>query len=468
MNSENQFILRKVVIRTVFTATVLLGTCISVFAAEYTLDELYKIALEGSERIKISEEDVYISEKNKDKAMSFLFPKLSAVGTYTGYKDRKYSASGSQVQPDETASWSVRLDQAMSTSGRELTALKMAKDNIEKNKMDLVFVKETYMLNVTNGYYDVLRAGKLVEISRQNINRLKKYRDAASIRLKIGEVTKTALLRAEAELSGAQSDLVKAQNLLSSTRAVLQRIVGLEGGFDLYDMYKSPSSNLKNISVESRDPLILNCPSSYLECLKDVAYVERAEFKSLTIQKDIADRQVTYTRGAHWPTLALEGVFIAKKETPETGSIIRDNVYGGVRLTLPLFEGGLRHAETQEAMAKKRQVEYALNDLKKSIAVEVENAYLDYIAQKGILKSSGDQVAFAQENYNAVSKQFDFGLAQSIDVIDANTVLVTAETQFVQALYNYQQSIAKLKRVTGMLLKSISNTTTEGKHVSTP
>jgi outer membrane protein len=79
------------------------------------------------------------------------------------------------------------------------------------------------MLFVTNAYYDVLKAGRFVEISQANIVRLIKYRDAASTRLKIGEVTKTAVLRAEAELSGAQSDLVKSENLFSSTKAVFQK-----------------------------------------------------------------------------------------------------------------------------------------------------------------------------------------------------------------------------------------------------
>jgi outer membrane protein len=465
MNNENQFIMKKTVVKIILTAIIFLGTSVSVFAVEYRLDELYKIALERSERIKISEEDVFVAEKNKDKAMSLLIPKLSGVGTYTGYKDNKISDSRTQTQPYDATSWSVRLDQTLSTSGRELTALKMSKDNIEKNKMDLFSVKEAYMLLVTNAYYDVLKAGRFVEISQANIVRLIKYRDAATTRLKIGEVTKTAVLRAEAELSGAQSDLIKSENLFKSTKAVLQRIVGLEGDFDLYDIHKSASSDFKNSSNANKDPLNLQCAASYLECLKEIAYGERTELKSSTIQKNIAEKQVQYTRGAHWPTLSLEGVFIAKHETPETGSIIRDNLYGGVRLTFPFFEGGLRQAETQEAMAKKRQAEYALNDLKKSISVEVENAYLDYIAQQGILKSSGDQVAFARDNYNAVSKQFDFGLAQSIDVMDANTVLVTAETQFIQALYNYQQSIIKLKRVTGMLLKSISDTSMKGKTI---
>lgn len=457
MIKRNRPVLSKALIRPVMSIIIFLGLSANVPAAEYTLDDLYGIALERSEKIKISEEDVYISERNKDKALSLLFPKLSAVGTYTGYKDRKYSASGSQTQPDEATSWSIRLDQTLSTSGRELIALKIAKDNIAKNKLDLFSVKEAYMFSVTGNYFDVLRAGKLVEISRQNISRLTKYRDAASTRLKIGEVTKTALLRAEAELSGAQSDLVKAENQFNSAKISLQRTVGLEGDYELYDMYKSTSANSGNTGDAINDPLMLNCASSYLECLKDVAFSERAEIKSLTIQKNMSERQVTYARGAHWPTVALEGVFTGKNEVPAGNNLIRDNVYGGVKLTLPLFEGGLRQAETEEAMAKKRQIGYALDDLKKSIGVEVENAYLNYITQRGVLKSLGAQVTFARENFNAVSKQFDFGLAQSIDVMDANTVLVTAQRQFAQVLYDYEQSIVKLKRVTGILLKSVAN-----------
>jgi outer membrane protein len=463
MNSQNRFILKETVMRIVLAVSIFLSFCLNAFAVEYTLNELYKISLERSEKIKISEENVFISEKQKDQALSYLFPRLSGAAAYTGYSNSKISDSRNLIQPYESSSWSVGLDQSLSTSGRELIALKMAKDSIEKNKMDLFSLKETYMLLVTNAYYDVLKAGRLVEISQANIARLIKYRDAAATRLKIGEVTKTAVLRAEAELSGAQSDLVKAENLFSATKAVLQRIVGFEGDFDLYDIHKSASLDVKNISTGNDDPLGLQCTSLYVECLKDLAYSQRAELKSSTIQKTIAERLVQYVRGADWPTISLQGIFIAKHETPETGSLIRDNLYGGVRLTVPIFEGGLRRAQTQEAIAKERQAEYALNDLKKSIRVEVENAYLDYVAQKDVLKPSGDQVAFARDNYNAVSKQFDSGLAQSIDVMDANNVLVNAQVQFIRAVYNYEQSIIQLKRVTGTLLQSISDMSAKSK-----
>jgi outer membrane protein len=176
---------------------------------------------------------------------------------------------------------------------------------------------------VTNAYYDVLKASRLVEIQRQNVERLTKHRDAASVRLRIGEVTKTAVLRAEAELSGARSDLVKAQNLLKFTKAVLKRIVGLEDEFEIVDTHKGGTAGLRDISEGNTDPVIGNCPGLELECLRRVAHVERAEVKSSGIQKDIASSQVAIARGSYWPTLAVEGIFAQRKETPETSGLIR-------------------------------------------------------------------------------------------------------------------------------------------------
>lgn len=135
---------------------------------------------------------------------------------------------------------------------------------------------------------------------------------------------------------------------------------------------------------------------------------------------------------------------------------------GGVRVYFPLFEGGLRAAEVGEAESKKRQTDYAYSDIKKTVTVDVESSYLDFITQKGILKSLEDQWAFAADNYRAVEKQFEFGLAQSIDIMDANTLLVTAERQLIDALYQYQQAVVRLQRSTGTLLASVNGKASRG------
>ena len=99
--------------------SIILSLCFPAFATTvYTLNELCKIALEKSEKIKISAEDLEIAIADKGKALSFLLPQLSTVGGYTRYKDSKTSDSGALIQPDESTLYGLRLDQSMSLSGR--------------------------------------------------------------------------------------------------------------------------------------------------------------------------------------------------------------------------------------------------------------------------------------------------------------------------------------------------------------
>lgn len=416
-------------------------SCSNIFAAdEYSLEDLYRIALERSEKIKISEEDLYISERGKDKAVSALLPKLSVFGSYTKYTEDKRSSTGAIIQPDGSISWGLRLDQSFYLNGREITAFKISKEYIEKSRYDLHAVKEVYIFSVALAYYDVLRAKKAVEIAKTNFDRLTKHRDAVAIRLKVGEVTKTDLLRAEAELSGAHAELVKAENNLKLTKAVLARVVGISGDYDVKE------------TAGSREDV-----ADSLDSLKQKAFAERAEMKAMELQMRIAEKQVGYSKGAYWPTLSIEGVYARREDNPSTVTVNKESIYGGIKLNFPFFEGGLRRAEVAEAEAKKRQLELIYNDLKKTIGIEVENAYLELQTQKGILKSLDDRLTFARDNYNSVSKQYQFGLANSIDVIDANTLLLTAERQLTDARYNYQLSVLRLQRAIGAFLRTIVN-----------
>jgi outer membrane protein len=246
---------------------------------------------------------------------------------------------------------------------------------------------------------------------------------------------------------------VKAENRLKLVKAVLARVVGIDNNYELKEAQPSVYSSTSNDMIF----IAGNCKVATIDCLKENALAERAEFKSVNMQKKIAEEQVKYAKGAYLPTLSIEGVYSKKDDNPAAASFVKESIYGGIKLNFPFFEGGLRKAEAREAESKLRQSELAYEDLKKTIHIEVENAYLDLITQKGILKSLEDQAAFARDNYNAVSRQFDFGLANSLDVMDANTLLVTAERQLIDAQYNYQLSILKLKHSTGTLLKAIIN-----------
>jgi outer membrane protein len=177
----------------IILALFLNGTSIStkLYAEEYSLEDLYRIALERAEKIKLSEEDLYIAERGQDKALALLLPKLSAFGNYTQYTEEAYNKTKTLMQPDKATSWGLKAEESLSLSGRELTALGISRQNITKNRYDLYAVREGYMFNIAFAYYDVLKAKKSLDISETNLERLTKYRDAAQKRLKVGEVTKT-------------------------------------------------------------------------------------------------------------------------------------------------------------------------------------------------------------------------------------------------------------------------------------
>ena len=109
----------------------------------------------------------------------------------------------------------------------------------------------------------------------------------------------------------------------------------------------------------------------------------------------------------------------------------------------------------QEAKARERQASLFYEDLKKGIEIEVQTAYLDLLTHKGALEFLNDQMVFARDNFHAVARQFDFGLSNSLDVLDANTLLVSAERKVASALYNYQLALLRMKKATGTLLTTV-------------
>jgi outer membrane protein len=422
------------------------------FPEEYSLDDLYNLAIQRSETIRIAEEDVFISERDKDRAMAVLFPKLSAFGSYTQY-NKERATDLFVIQPDNSTSWGLNVKQSLSLSGKEFTALRIAKESIAKNGYDLGAVKESYLLSVASAYYDVLRARKALDIANANVERLTKHRNASRTRLRVGEITKTVLLRAEAELSGAQSDLIKAENGLKLAKAVLARTAGIKGDYDV----REPEAGIQSAPPTFDFTAITgDCGMPVLDCLKQTALSGRSEIKSVELQKEIDGQQVKYAKGSYWPDISVQGVYSRLENDPSLAFEIKESVYGTIRIDYPFFEGGLRKAEVSQAKARFRQTDYRLEDAYKSVSVEVENAYLNLITSSGILEKLQAEAEYAADNYNAVTKQFEFGLADSLDVMDANTLLVTSEKQLANAKYDYQYAILELKRATGTFLKAVS------------
>ena len=185
-------------------------------AREYALSDVYTEALKNSEKIKMAQENLFIAQLGKNKAWSLLMPRITAFGTYNHFTEQKTTISGTLLQPDESGNWGVRADESFSVSVRELNALKISGQTITKNEYDLDATKSDFILAVASAYYDVMKAKKALDIAADNMERLTQYRNSVEKRVKVGNLTKTSLLRAEGE-ELLQKDILYPSLLLELT-----------------------------------------------------------------------------------------------------------------------------------------------------------------------------------------------------------------------------------------------------------
>jgi outer membrane protein TolC len=422
----------------------------------YTLEELFGIALQRSEVIKIAEEQHSISRYGEDRALSSLVPDLSAFGQHTRYSDKK-TRNSFLLQPEQTSEWGFRLVETLSLGGGEFFSLGIARKETEKSFYDLRAIKENHLYRVAEQYYAVLLSRRVQEIAESNLERLKKHRDSAARRLEVGEVTETVLLRSEAELAGARSEVVRAKNDLRIDRVRLADLAGIDGPFDLAE---PPLDDMQADSHEGRirkEFVMAGCELPLLDCLKESAFRMRPELKAKEYSKKIAEESVRVARSADWPNISLEGVYMRQENEPSSSFGLKERIYGTVRLDIPIFEGGRRRADTAEARARLRQAEYEYQQTKDSIGVEVESAYLFLIKEAAALGHLRAENMYARDNYISVTKQFEHGLSDSVDVMDANDLLVSSEKSLANAKYRFELALLRLKKATGRLLEMVKD-----------
>ena len=413
----------------------------------YSLYELCKIADKNALKIKIAQDDLYISELEKKRALSVLMPRLTAFGI----KNRAFTEYGNQI-PDrkmnatnDTESLGLQLDQSFTLNGKELIALKVTKNEIEKNKYNLETSKSDYMFEISTVYYQILSAKKNLEICKADVKRLLKHRNSVDEKLQVGTVTKTALFRAEAELSKSKTNFLSAENSLKLAKASLKNLVDIDEEFILLD---NRYFYFKDFKL-SFDQLI------------NEAINNRPEIKSIQKTCEIANKTVAYERGSYWPTISIKGMYTDSKIISDHDSQYRFfNSETNVKeksieasFSFTLFDGGLRKAQISQAIARKRQAEAALTDTKNKIILESKKAWYEFQTAKSTIETLNDELRSAKENFNAVTMQFEYGLSDSVDMMDAATLLVSAERKLADAEYKYVVSVLDMIRIKGGLLE---------------
>jgi len=403
----------------------------------YTIQDAYDAALKENEAIKLSEESMFQAENRLDQAGTYLYPRLTARGAYTRFNEVLPPTGGDFIfQPLDQMNASLILTQPLYTGGRTLAALRVARTMREASRSDLSTTRQTIILGVAEAYYTVLKAQKLVEVSKNALERMERHkrvtdREAATRRTKANI---SSLLRANTLVNQARIAVVRSEDGLKIARQRLSLLTKLP----------------EDLAVS--EPMVLVVPEGKLDSMRETALKNRDDYASSQMNREVAKEFVTIAEGAHHPQMFAEGGMTYQHSHPETG-LDATVYYAGVRLHVPIFEGGLMKAEVAEAKSKQRQVELSSALLKRRIESEVNEAYINYQTISSVFETAKLQLEDARKNFDTVEGLFSEGLVPSLSLIDAEQALSLAENELVSATWDQQVAILRIEKSLGLLGK---------------
>jgi outer membrane protein len=400
-----------------------------------TLEEAYRAALGGSELIKIAEEGVLQSEERVDQAWTYLYPRVNAQGAYTRFNKTLPPEGGLFLfQPLGQFQAAVTLQQPLYTGGRTMAALRTAKAMKEVGSNDIKTTRQDLLFRVAEAYYGVLRAQRTVELTRSSLQRMERHQETTrrEAETRTSKANQSALLRANSLVSQSRIALIRAQDAVKTAGEKLSLLTGLPQEVRLSEPPRRAPS------VETPDEL------------RTKALLNREDLASAKINQKIAAENITITEGGHYPQVSAVAGAQYQNSQPEmmTDATV---YYAGLRLQMPLFEGGIMKHETAEAKSRLRQTELNSEFLRKAIGSEVYEGYVNIQTVTAVLATAKQQVEYAKGNFDAVDGLYADGLLPSLSMIDAEQALTMAEREQMNAEYDLQVAILRLHKSTGTL-----------------
>jgi outer membrane protein TolC len=293
-------------------------------------------------------------------------------------------------------------------------------------------ILDVVTLIVGNAYLQVIADSSHVEAQEAQVRIAKALYDQARDQLQAGTAPKIDVTRTEVQLHTEQYNLSIARNNFAIAKLVLGRAIGLPLGqqFELADTL--PYSDINTPSVD--------------DALR-MAYQSRSDFRAALDSQKAATQALAAAKGERYPVAAMNGNYGDVGETfgHSHGAFF---VQGGV--SVPIFTGGHIKGDITQAEATLRQRKAESENLRGQVDFDVRSAYLNLMAAKEQVDVATRNIALANENLGRSKDRFTSGVTDSVEVVQAEQSLASANDQYITSLYSHNFAKLSLARALGV------------------
>jgi outer membrane protein len=393
-------------------------------AVPLTIERAVQLALTRNERAAAAETTVEAADARLSRARTAFFPRLDVTGSF-----RNDSAGDTRNTLASVATLSQPLFDA-----RAFPLIRFAR--LERSSIRLFADEDKRILG-----YDAADAF-LVTLSLEQVLAAAEHRrefartslDDSRARFEAGLVSSNDVTRAELEMATAVRGVAEASGNVQSARIQLATLLNTEIAGPL----QVPESLLAAASSESG--VTAGEITEAQQRRNDIA-ASRLHVEALQAFAEEPSRRFI-------PSANLT----AQTSNINEGSISDRNndALVGVTLNWPVFDAGLRRAETAERTAVARGAELELQLALRGVEQQIRTASVRVESEQAALREATAALRAARKNADETNELYRQGLASALELADANQRLFEAEVAEVTARYRMAQAYLALREAGGL------------------
>lgn len=327
----------------------------------------------------------------------------------------------------------VRLSFPLFAGGRLIAAYRAAGFAADAARWEAIRARQGVEFGVVRAYYTAALAEQRVSVVDRALAaaraHLKRTRDLFGQ----GMVVNSDVLRTNVLVGTLEQERIQAESEMSIGRASLAHELGDE------DQRLAPLEQ----PVDLTGPAATSGP---LDALAARAVADRPEIKIADSRVSQARQAVAVARADYMPTVEIAGVYENDSE-----GLVRAGNNGALLMTgrLNLFNGLATRSKVDAAQAQLGRARTLADDLRHSVALEVETAYRTLTAARLGLEVANRDVAYAERALKILEDRYGSGLATNVAVLDAQTAREQTDMRLLAARIGVAVDGAALDLATG-------------------
>ncbi|MCE7073332.1 MULTISPECIES: TolC family protein [Dyadobacter] len=295
--------------------------------------------------------------------------------------------------------------------------------------------------SVTKAYYSAQVAEERAKLLDLNISRVDSLMRETKAMNASGFVELLDVNRLEVQINNLQTERQKVQNLIELSYALLKYQMGMPANEPIKLTDDINAVNVDSLRAELGNP--------------DLNYENRIEYSLLNTQEKLAGLDLRNVRSGYLPSLSASVGYGYNAGYDKFSQLFTDNWYNNmvltVNLNIPIFDGFSKRYQINQKKIAIDKVKNSQTLLKQSIDLENNQASINIKNAFATLETQKRNLTLAEEIVRVSKIKYKEGVGSNIEVINAESSLKEAQTNYFTALYDLMIAKVDLSRAKGEL-----------------